>query len=360
MIKFLNFLKEWILSDEEKLSLRNKIHENRKKRQTTGKVSKVADSTTSSYNFPNVVQLIQNSYGINSNDRVCDTGCYSRDPSDPFSPIGPISSSVAHTTNDSSIHSSSSSNGGHIKVQTTDSYRPNCDSLSITPVLDEHCFLTGPKAHFMPMEVMIHSDRSDSSEVFSNKCQVITNGSIESIKNSCIETLTSFGSGIRTNAIEPTDSQTVDKADEIPDNVYQKTIELEFASIPIKEMFNNMSTEEFNRYESQRLEELSKATEDLNWYRNLRNSFNFTAELNQLLDAAKLMAAKCDNAIRKLVIMSKRITAFKNLCQHDQIALMKASCFEILIQRSVISYNLESEYWPIIVDVRFNYIPEAF
>ena len=312
-------------------------------------MSKIADSTTTSYSFPNVVQLIQNSYTIN-NDRI-ETGCYSRDPNDPFSPIGPISSTstIVHNMSDNSIHSNSSSNGGHIKVQ-NDGYRPNCDSLTITSVMDDNCFLSAPKAHYLPMEV-VNSERSNSSEVFSNRCQVITNGSIESIKNSCIETLTSFGSVTRINEI---DIHHIDKNDEIPDNVYQKTIELEFASIPIKEMFNNLSAEEFNRYESQRLQELSASTDGLNGYRNLRESYNFTAEFNHLLDATKMMAAKCDNAIRRLVIMSKRITPFKNLCQHDQIALMKAACFEILIQRSVITYNLENEYWPILVDVKFN------
>ncbi|CAG2121568.1 unnamed protein product, partial [Medioppia subpectinata] len=44
------------------------------------------------------------------------------------------------------------------------------------------------------------------------------------------------------------------------------------------------------------------------------------------------------------------INGYKNLCQHDQIALMKAGCTEIIILRSVQTYNFERDFWSIVKD----------
>lgn len=43
--------------------------------------------------------------------------------------------------------------------------------------------------------------------------------------------------------------------------------------------------------------------------------------------------------------MSKRIECFKNLCQEDQIALLKGGCTELMILRGVMSYDPEKESW---------------
>ncbi|UYV63444.1 Hr96 [Cordylochernes scorpioides] len=50
-------------------------------------------------------------------------------------------------------------------------------------------------------------------------------------------------------------------------------------------------------------------------------------------------------AIRRLIKMSKRISSFRSLCQADQIALLKGGCCELLILRSVMSYEPEKECW---------------
>lgn len=37
--------------------------------------------------------------------------------------------------------------------------------------------------------------------------------------------------------------------------------------------------------------------------------------------------------------MSKKINAFKNMCQEDQVALLKGGCTEMMILRSVMQYD---------------------
>lgn len=62
-----------------------------------------------------------------------------------------------------------------------------------------------------------------------------------------------------------------------------------------------------------------------------------------LLDVINLTAI----AIRRLIKMSKKINAFKNMCQEDQLALLKGGCTEMLILRSAINYDPDKDMWKI-------------
>jgi nuclear receptor subfamily 1 group I len=52
-------------------------------------------------------------------------------------------------------------------------------------------------------------------------------------------------------------------------------------------------------------------------------------------------------AIRRLIKMSKKINSFKNMCQEDQIALLKGGCIEMMILRSVMQYDFDRATWKI-------------
>ena len=43
--------------------------------------------------------------------------------------------------------------------------------------------------------------------------------------------------------------------------------------------------------------------------------------------------------------MSKKISSFRSLCQRDQIALLKGGCTELMILRSVTTYDAENNSW---------------
>uniref|UniRef100_A0A1L8DIG6 Putative nuclear receptor nhr-48 n=1 Tax=Nyssomyia neivai TaxID=330878 RepID=A0A1L8DIG6_9DIPT len=63
----------------------------------------------------------------------------------------------------------------------------------------------------------------------------------------------------------------------------------------------------------------------------------------QLLKLVNLTAV----AIRRLIKMSKKISAFKNMCQEDQVALLKGGCTEMMILRSVMQYDCDRASWKI-------------
>ncbi|KAK0183074.1 hypothetical protein PV327_001146 [Microctonus hyperodae] len=62
-----------------------------------------------------------------------------------------------------------------------------------------------------------------------------------------------------------------------------------------------------------------------------------------LLDVINLTAV----AIRRIIKMCKKINAFKNMCQEDQLALLKGGCTEMMMLRSVMSYDSAKEMWKI-------------
>lgn len=62
-----------------------------------------------------------------------------------------------------------------------------------------------------------------------------------------------------------------------------------------------------------------------------------------LLDVINLTAI----AIRRLIKMSKKINAFKNMCQEDQLALLKGGCTEMMILRSALNYDSDKDIWKI-------------
>uniref|UniRef100_A0A182IV40 Uncharacterized protein n=1 Tax=Anopheles atroparvus TaxID=41427 RepID=A0A182IV40_ANOAO len=63
----------------------------------------------------------------------------------------------------------------------------------------------------------------------------------------------------------------------------------------------------------------------------------------QLLKVINLTAI----AIRRLIKMSKKISAFKNMCQEDQLALLKGGCTEMMILRSALQYDCARATWKI-------------
>lgn len=71
-----------------------------------------------------------------------------------------------------------------------------------------------------------------------------------------------------------------------------------------------------------------------------------------------------DIAIRRLIKMSKKISGFKNLCEGDQIALLKGGCTELMILRSVMTFNPENNCWqgpkgPKVMQIKLDVLREA-
>ena len=46
--------------------------------------------------------------------------------------------------------------------------------------------------------------------------------------------------------------------------------------------------------------------------------------------------------------MAKQIYSFSQLCQEDQVALLKGGCIELMVLRSVMNYDTEKQTWQVI------------
>ena len=65
------------------------------------------------------------------------------------------------------------------------------------------------------------------------------------------------------------------------------------------------------------------------------------ADPNNLISLVTLM----DLAIKRIIRMAMKITPFVNMCQEDQIALLKGGCTELMVLKSVLSYDPENNSW---------------
>jgi len=52
--------------------------------------------------------------------------------------------------------------------------------------------------------------------------------------------------------------------------------------------------------------------------------------------------------IRRLIKMAKKINAFKNMCQEDQVALLKGGCTEIMMIISAKRYDPTKNTWKVL------------
>ena len=102
------------------------------------------------------------------------------------------------------------------------------------------------------------------------------------------------------------------------------------------------------------------------YYNNLQLNYFDKSKLEQLLNAHAAIEPTSridfkinDNImdvlkfteflVRNIIKMAKRIPGFKKLCQEDQIALLKGGVTEIIILRSTMSLNVETESWENVV-----------
>lgn len=129
------------------------------------------------------------------------------------------------------------------------------------------------------------------------------------------------------------------------DSVLSEAIKLEFECCPI--LSKSLPTlrsnsRQLNAAEYAKLNELIVA------HKGLGNPIDkdmggVTLTVTEMKDVFALTAL----AIRRFIRMSKQIDAFRNMCQEDQIALLKGGCTELMILRSVTTYDKEKDTWKI-------------
>ncbi|KAK7067066.1 zinc ion binding [Halocaridina rubra] len=123
------------------------------------------------------------------------------------------------------------------------------------------------------------------------------------------------------------------------DTIMNTAITAEYSAFSL---LGSSNPRELNEPEKMKLSELSEANKGL--MAPLCEDYNFKDLSNpSLINIINLT----EIAIRRLIKMSKRISAFKSLCQEDQIALLKGGCTEMMILRSVFAYDPDKDSWTI-------------
>ena len=70
-----------------------------------------------------------------------------------------------------------------------------------------------------------------------------------------------------------------------------------------------------------------------------------TSEIQCLTEASRLMTWSLEQEIKKLLVFCKHLPQFKSLCDHDQLALFKYGCIEVINMRAVVFFNQQGNYW---------------
>ncbi|XP_053598355.1 nuclear hormone receptor HR96 [Microplitis demolitor] len=135
------------------------------------------------------------------------------------------------------------------------------------------------------------------------------------------------------------------------ESILCEAIKLEFSAYSA--LGGNQNSRELNDAERAKLNELIVANkallapldDDITNLVGEECRFKGTAGYSDpvLLDVINLTAI----AIRRLIKMSKKINAFKNMCQEDQLALLKGGCTEMMILRSALNYDSDKDIWKI-------------
>lgn len=106
----------------------------------------------------------------------------------------------------------------------------------------------------------------------------------------------------------------------------------------------NTTSKELNKAEQAKLNELLLASQALNApvdaERPIKETESSEPSLLNIINLTEI-------AIRRLIKMSKKISGFKNMCQEDQIALLKGGCTEMMILRSAVTYDPDRDSWHI-------------
>lgn len=312
--------KEWILTDEEKKIKRAKIEENRQKRISSPDSKQLFDAEL-------------------SNDNTCSSDIIPvRKVIKPEERIMNVQKPLIESTIDNEYLNNSDNIINNLieKSENIDDENSQSNNSDISLENSIHLSIKNMKGEEVPMMVTVlamNTPNIRKSNVFQTSAIIQKSKPTKSeILNKC-DSQTTFNSHIQ--KVDSSFEETEDDGKEeiVPKSVLQVAIETEFSKVPIREY--NSSFKRLSETEQNKLDELIIANEIL------KMPLIFGVPDPSLLDVINMT----DHAIRRLIKMSKKINGFKTLCQDDQIALLKGGCTELMILRSVMSYDPEKDCW---------------
>ncbi|XP_076345817.1 nuclear hormone receptor HR96-like [Tachypleus tridentatus] len=384
--------KEWILTDEEKQLKNAKIKENRQKRNASYQChqKKCIESTVKRIHPYSAVKVGKITDFCKHHARIIKIkkkrkSLYTSEPACPVSLLfGNSAEMQANSCSDSSEMSLTSEHGSEVLsdselnqntvpvtlVSDESSIIFNSDikkkkknslDLDLSPILVKtnstkqsaiSVLITNPPSSTPKLQTSLE-DGVDEPHVSSSTVHTDAQSNRASKLNGSFDPFIpdSFVNYKISSVLNQSHSSYHSKEDDsiIPESVIDLAVKAEFADIPLQSQ--DYCDEKLTEAEKMKLTELIIANEVLKMPLSCGNPDP------SLLDVINMT----DHAIRRLIKMSKRICGFKTLCQEDQISLLKGGCTELMLLRSVMTYDPEKDCWqgPQTVSIKIDILKEA-
>ncbi|XP_022253747.1 uncharacterized protein LOC106469496 isoform X2 [Limulus polyphemus] len=385
--------KEWILTDEEKRMKKTKIEENRRKRYAPypSKREKLSISSSVKHTFSLSPSEVGVDVGSDTDQVVglfvdTDKLPSNSQPNSPTTLLFDESVELqAESISDSSElmsltseHSSAILSDSDFNQTVTLIPNESCNAFSsvkekkilaysVSSVVPPDSVMKNSKQQ-STLSLLVNSDLSPSSSKWSTSlssdgtgesqvtsstvlCDVQSNRLSPRLNGSFVSFLSERFDNHISSHLDQSCFNHHSKKDDciIPQSVMDLAIKVEFADIPLRS--KDCKEKILTEAEQAKLTELITANEVL------KMPLSCEVPDPSLLDVINMT----DHAIRRLIIMSKRIHGFKSLCQEDQIALLKGSCTELMLLRSVMTYDPEKDCWqgPQAMSIKVDILKEA-
>ncbi|XP_060806902.1 nuclear hormone receptor HR96 [Amyelois transitella] len=337
----IGMVKEFIMSEEDKAEKRRKIEENRaRKRQFCDKESD--NNVTSSKNFKR-----DDDTQVASVPPVPDSVIqYDSTTCSPSSTV----QSMLDADMDSSIHSPPLY---YAPIQNTEipytmKVYPIDEKTVMSRSLYEHRMMETYRTYDMDSNMYMESETPKQNSIRS----ILTNGSnvYNDGKQHICEEIPSTSTNPDVNKARDI-LQDVERIEpNSMESILCEAIKLEFEAYTSVNPCSG-SSRELNEVERAKLNELIVANKSLH--------APIDDDVSQLIgDAGSLKEGdgkhdprliKIVNltaiAIRRFIKMAKKINAFKNMCEEDQVALLKGGCIEMMVLRSTMTYDCQRNQW---------------
>ncbi|XP_030030866.1 nuclear hormone receptor HR96 isoform X2 [Manduca sexta] len=337
-------VKAFIMSEEDKVEKRRKIEENRAKKR---KSNDPDDSVTSSKNFKKDDEA-HNS----SNFAMQESVQYDVLNSTTCSPSSTVQSPISNDL-DSSLHSPPVYYTPIPSVQPTDHPNP----MNVLPIDEKSVLNQALYEHRMMNQYTYENVDSNmyTEPVKQNSIrQILTNGDGSVYRDGktqhVCEEIPSTSSNPDVNKARDI-LQDVERIEpNSMESILCEAIKLEFESYTSVNSCSG-SSRELNEVERAKLNELIVANKALN--------APIDDDISQIVESASPETVgehdprliKLVNltavAIRRLIKIAKKINAFKNMCEEDQVALLKGGCIEMMVLRSTMTYDGQRNHWKI-------------
>lgn len=344
----IGMVKEFIMSEEDKAEKRRKIEENRAKKRhlcdsdsvvsTSSKNPKREEETINQSNYSAPESIVQ--YDV-LNSTTCSPS------STVQSPLSMELENSLHSPplyNYTSVPQSQNADAGYnLKVYPIDEKSVINQAIYEQRVIDPYIYEN------VDSNVYTELPRQNSIR------QILTNGDSTMYTDSKIqhicEELPSTSSNPDVNKARDI-LQDVERIEpNSMESILCEAIKLEFEAYTSVNSCSG-SSRELNEVERAKLNELIVANKVL--YSPIDDDLTMLESTTGLKEAAGKHDPRLITivnltaiAIRRLIKIAKKINAFKNLCEEDQVALLKGGCIEMMILRSTMTYDGQRNQWRI-------------